>query len=140
MPLKGFASLCERNAREIVSRDKKNSQYHKAINSSGSEVSHYQIDGVVIKNGNRCDFLLINETSKNAYLIELKGSDLTKAARQLEATANALHAELAQYQLQYRIIANKCKTQEIQSSAYRKYMIRWKSRLVQKTGVMEEKI
>lgn len=122
------------------SRDKGNPQYHKANNVSNSEVTHYQIDGKVIKTGDRCDYLLMNETSKTAYLIELKGSDLVKAASQLEATENALRSQLVEYQLQYRIVANKCKTQEIHSSAYRKYQIRWKSRLLQKTGYIEEKI
>lgn len=55
-------------------------------------------------------------------------------------TENALRSQLVEYQLQYRIVANKCKTQEIHSSAYRKYQIRWKSRLLQKTGYIEEKI
>ena len=126
MPLNGFISLCGKNAKQIVSRDKGNPQY--------------QIDGEVIKTGDRCDYLLMNETSKTAYLIELKGSDLVKAASQLEATENALRSQLVEYQLQYRIVANKCKTQEIHSSAYRKYQIRWKSRLLQKTGYIEEKI
>ena len=93
-----------------------------------------------LQTGDRCDYLLMNETSKTAYLIELKGSDLVKAASQLEATENALRSQLVEYQLQYRIVANKCKTQEIHSSAYRKYQIRWKSRLLQKTGYIEEKI
>ena len=137
MPLNGFTSLCSKNAKQIVSRDKGNPQYHKANNVSNSEVTHYQIDGKVIKTGDRCDYLLMNETSKTAYLIELKGSDLVKAASQLEATENALRSQLVEYQLQYRIVANKCKTQEIHSSAYRKYQIRWKSRLLQKTGYIE---
>ena len=128
MPLNGFISLCGKNAKQIVSRDKGNPQYHKANNVSNSEVTHYQIDGKVIKTGDRCDYLLMNETSKTAYLIELKG------------TENALRSQLVEYQLQYRIVANKCKTQEIHSSAYRKYQIRWKSRLLQKTGYIEEKI
>lgn len=55
-------------------------------------------------------------------------------------TENALRSQLVEYQLQFRIVANKCKTQEIHSSAYRKYQIRWKSRLLQKTGYIEEKI
>ena len=38
------------------------------------------------------------------------------------------------------IVANKCKTQEIHSSAYRKYQIRWKGRFIQKTGFIEENI
>ena len=94
MPLNGFTSLCSKNAKQIVSRDKGNPQYHKANNVSNSEVTHYQIDGKVIKTGDRCDYLLMNETSKTAYLIELKGSDLVKAASQLEATENALRSQL----------------------------------------------
>lgn len=109
MPLNGFTSLCSKNAKQIVSRDKGNPQYHKANNVSNSEVTHYQIDGKVIKTGDRCDYLLMNETSKTAYLIELKGSDLVKAASQLEATENALRSQLVEYQLQYRIVANNVK-------------------------------
>ena len=140
MPIKGFESLCEENAAQIVSRDKGNPQYHRGINSKRVNVSHYKIDGVVIKNGSRCDYLLMNEKYKKAYLIELKGSDLVKAAQQLEATENTLRQELSDYQLQYRIIANKCRTQEIHSSAYRKYQMRWKGKLLQKTGYIEETI
>ena len=140
MPLKNFNSLCDKNAPQIVSRDKKNPQYHKGNNTSREEVTHYQIDGVVIKTGNKCDYLLINETKKVAYLIELKGSDLVKATQQLEATEKLLKRELSNYKLQYRIVANKCKTQEIHSSAYRKYQMQWKKNLLQKTGFIEENI
>ena len=140
MPLKNFNSLCDKNAPQIVSRDKKNPQCHKRNNTSREEVTHYQIDGVVIKTGNKCDYLLINETKKVAYLIELKGSDLVKAAQQLESTEIFLKKELSDYKLQYRIVANKCKTQEIHSSAYRKYQMQWKKNLLQKTGFIEENI
>ncbi len=140
MPLRGFESLCSENAAQIVSRDKKNPQYHRGINIDKAYVTHYKIDGVVLKTGSRCDYLLINEKKRTAYLIELKGSDLVKAAEQLENTERALQKELSDYELRYRIVANKCKTQEIQSSAYRKYQIRWKGRLRQGTGFMEENI
>lgn len=138
MPLKGFASICGRNADKIVSRDKGNPQYHKGINIDKAFVTHYKIDGIVIKTGSRCDYLLINEEKRTAYLIELKGSDLVKAAEQLEATEDVLRQELSDYKLQYQIVANKCKTQDIRSSAYRKYQLRWKGRLIQKTGFIEE--
>ncbi len=113
---------------------------HKGINDEKLYVTHYKIDGAVIKDGSKCDYLLMNETRKIAYLIELKGSDLVKAAKQLEATEKALGQELSGYKLQYRIVANKCKTQEIHSSEYRKYQQRWKGRLIQKTGFIEERI
>lgn len=140
MPLEGFRSLCSENAAQIVSKDKGNPQYHRGINAGKQYVTHYKIDGVVIKAGSRCDYLLMNEEARIAYLIELKGSDLVKAAEQLEATENVLRRELSTYKLQYRIVANKCKTQEIHSSAYRKYQIKWKGKLIQKTGFIEEKI
>ncbi len=140
MPLKNHTSICRKNALQIISRDQRNTQYHKGINSRNAYVTHYKIDGNVIKSGSRCDYLLINEDTLTAYLIELKGSDLVKAAEQIEATESTLAKELSVYRLQYRIVANKCKTQEIHSSAYRKYQLRWKGRLIQKTGCIEEKI
>lgn len=140
MPLVGFESICSRNAAQIVSKDKGNPQYHKGINNGKVYVSHYKVDGVVIKSGNRCDYLLMNEAARTAYLIELKGSDLVKAAKQLEATEKALTQQLADYSLQYRIVANKCRTQEIRSSEYRKYQLRWKKKLMLRTGYIEEDI
>ena len=140
MPLAGFESICSRDAAQIVSRDRGNPQYHKGINSGRVYVSHYKIDGVVIKSGNRCDYLLMNEAARIAYLIELKGSDLVKAAKQLEATEKTLMQQLSGYSLQYRIVANKCRTQEIRSSEYRKYQLRWNKRLVLRTGYIEEDI
>lgn len=140
MPLQNFESLCNKHASQIVSRDKKNPQYHKAINREKAYVTHYRIDGVVIKTGDRCDFLLLNEEKRVAYLIELKGSDLAEAAKQLEATEEALKQNLVGYHLQYRIVANKCKTQEIYSTTYKKYRMRWKERLIQRTGYIEENI
>lgn len=138
MPLKNHSSLCSKNAAQIISKDKGNPQYHKGLNSKNAYVTHYKIDGNVIKSGSRCDYLLINEDTLTAYLIELKGSDLVKAAQQLEATESALARELSGYSIQYRIVANKCKTQEIYSSAYRKYQLRWNKQLIQKTGCIEE--
>lgn len=136
----GYKSLCSTNAGQIISRDKRNPQYHKGINVAKNHVTHYKIDGIVIDSGNRCDYLLINEEKQNAYLIELKGSDLVKAAVQLESTEKILKADLSDYSIYYRIVANKCKTQKIRSSAYRKYQIHWKGKLIQKTGFIEENI
>ena len=140
MALKGLESLCSPRASQIISRDKGNPQYHKGNNPSGAYVTHYKIDGTVIKEGNRCDYLLINEEKRMSYLIELKGSDLVKAVQQLETTERNLKQEISAYNLQYRIVAHKCKMQEIRSSAYRKYQLRWKGKLVQKTGFIEENI
>lgn len=41
MPLKDFPSLCSKNAVQIVSKDKKNPQYHKGLNPRKAYVTQY---------------------------------------------------------------------------------------------------
>lgn len=146
MPLNGYTSLCESHAPIIKSKDHGNPQTHYAHNRQRKYVTHYQIDGVVIRDGNKCDYLVINEETLKAYLIELKGSDMCKAALQLDETAQKLSSQLSVYTLNFRIVANKCKTQEISSSAFNKYKIDWKKRygksstLKYESGEMHEDI
>ncbi|MDE7298085.1 MAG: hypothetical protein K2N94_04560, partial [Lachnospiraceae bacterium] len=90
MPLEGYSSDCERNAARIVSRDKRSTRHHCGINKARAYVTHYRIDGIVVSEGKKCDFLLMNEDRKVAYLIEIKGDDLSEAAKQLAATEEAL--------------------------------------------------
>ena len=103
-------------------------------------MTHYVIDGYVLTEGIRCDFLLINEDTSIAYLIELKGSDLVKAARQLENTEQALQQQLAQYQIMYRIIMRKSSTHAIHSSAFRSFQARKGKQLVCRNNEYEENI
>lgn len=139
MPLGNHRSICAQYAQIIVSKDVGNRK-HIGLNPAHRCVTHYKIDGVIITTGSRCDFVLINESDKIAYLIELKGSKLSDAARQLEATENTLKNNLNQYALRYRIVSSRSKTQQIESADFKKYRERWKSRLVYKTNEIEEKI
>ena len=140
MPLNGFKSECDGRAPKIVSKDNRNPQKHIALNVDRNKVNHYSIDGNVICSGNRCDYLLMNEDKMDAYLIELKGSDLCHAAKQLEETENILKRKLEEYNIYYRIVANKCKTQEIETSEFKKYKKRWKNKLKYKSISFEENI
>lgn len=140
MPLNGYVSLCKNRAPIITSKDKGGSRTHIGYNRKSARVTHYQIDGVVITQGNKCDYLLINEDTCTAYLIELKGSDLCWAAVQLASTEKALAPQLAGYSLCYRIVASKCKTQEIESAKFKKYRLRWKDSLKYRTEQLEDDI
>ena len=121
MPLVGFPSLCEEHQKNIVSRDYGTKRKHTAVNPNGiCYVTQYNIDGVVIRTGKRCDFLVINEDKKDAYLIELKGSDVEKAAEQLVETEKALSKELRSYTKHYRIVCTRCRTHAINSTKYKK--------------------
>ena len=140
MPLAHFQSLCDPQAKIVTSVDRGNPRAkHVAYNSGGKNVTHYKMDGVVFK-GNSCDFLLFNETDRIAFMIELKGSDLTKAAEQLETTEKRLGPALSGYRRRYRIAANKCRTHQIQDSKFLKYKVRWGASLKYASGVLEEVI
>ena len=140
MPLNGFDSICKERQGIIVSKDSGNRVKHIANNVNLNRVTHYRIDGFVITEGNRCDYLLINEDSKVAYLIELKGSDLQKAAIQLESTEKTLQRELHQYELKYRIVASRAKTHAIESVTFRRFKARKGLALVYSTNQIEETI
>ena len=142
LPLNGFQSLRDDHAQTIVSRDHGNPQRHIATNAGGrSFVTHYKVDGVIIKTGNRCDFLLINEDTRIVYLIELKGSDLSKAALQLEETEKALKLQLEKYHsIQYRIVANRCNVHQIRNTNFNKYIVKWGANLRYASRVFPENI
>ena len=143
MPLNGYQSLCKDHQEKIVCRDKGESRIYRALNLDGCRVTQYQIDGCVIREASmRCDILLMNEDKRNAYLIELKGSDIEHAIEQLEATAQRLHNELKPYRVKYRLVHSRAKTHAINSTRFKKFCQRHSQRgeFIHKEGVLEEKI
>ena len=142
MPLKGHQSICEPRQKIIVSKDKRESRRHIANNVNNNLVSHYQIDGVVIISEKKCDFLLINEESMIAYLIELKGKNISDAIDQLENTERVLKSELSIYKLKYRIITNGTSTHNLTSLKYKKFIEKRPGRdtVKPKTWIFEEDI
>lgn len=112
MKLKDYQSLCKLNQRIIVSKDKKNSQKHIAYNNDRDEVYQYNVDGNIIREGIRCDFLLMNKTKQHIYYIELKGSDIVHALAQIDATEKALKQRFKEEisscnKVSYRIVLNR---------------------------------
>ncbi|MCL2016568.1 MAG: hypothetical protein FWG68_10020 [Defluviitaleaceae bacterium] len=140
MPLPKFKSLCEEKQKEIVSRDKGSRIEHRAINAKQAFVTHYKIDGEVIKCGLRCDFLIMNEDAHTAYLIELKNSDLSHAAEQLINTKIVLENELKGYNLHFRAILSKVVTAEARSTSVKKLMRESKGQFKYESRRMTEPI
>ena len=113
---------CEKNQKIIVSRDKGSSCQHRAINDKC------------------CDYLVLNDSAKSAYFIELKGSDIRTAVSQLEVTERRFRAELKGYAMFYRIIAKKMRTHELKSNTVRKFQDKYGAKLQYATEKMEERI
>lgn len=103
---------------------KENHCEHRAINDSRDYVNHIKIDGKVIPKDyratKRIDFLLLNETKKTAYFIELKGSHIKDAFEQLEVTDTHLKPLLEEYAVQWRIIYHS-RTARLHTNEVNKY-------------------
>lgn len=134
-----FDSLCEKRQKEIVSRDRGSPCEHRAANSGGNLVRQYKIDGVVIKDGIKCDFLLLNDEKKTAYYIELKGSDILKAIQQVEETARRLGRQLLNYTQLYRIVY-RTGTLDLHSGKVTEWKARNRGKQIIRSSRLEEAI
>ena len=140
MPLNGYRSMCEEHQRMIVSSEQ--GRQHRANNPGACFVTQYRIDGEVIRDGLRCDYLLMNEDKSDAYLIELKGTDIEHAVDQLESAAQILRQALQSYHVKYRLVHTKARTHAIHGTKFKKFCQRHgkPGEFIHKENVLEESI
>lgn len=139
MLLDDSKSICEERQKIIVSEE--NSRKYTAYNVDKNLVRHFKIDGGIVPTSSsmpRCDYLVINLEKKNAYPIELKGTDVKHAVDQIRSTITYLGGELNSYTILPRIIY-KSNTHGIRDSKVRSFIMDYK-RCVLKTNTYEEKI
>lgn len=134
-------SICEKRQKIVVSKDDRQSRVHRAINPQQKyDLRHYKLDGNLIKYQTCCDFLLLNDSLKKAYFIELKGENIDEAVEQLESTALKLRSELKDYICLYRIVSSRVPTHKVHSTKYRKFQEKCGARLITKSRKMEEEL
>lgn len=134
-------SLCEKNQKLVVSRDKGASREHRAENPQGQcDLRHYRLDGDLVQHKKCCDYLLVNDSKKKAYLIELKGGNIDVAVEQLEAGERFCEEDLKEYIFFYRIVCSKAKTHKIESIKVRKFKEKKLSRVIIKENRLTEKL
>lgn len=134
-------SKCGEYQKIIVSRDTGNKREHRAINSNGKhKVRQYKLDGDIVKQRKSCDFLVLNDSVKKAYYIELKGENIDEAIPQLESAVQICSQELRQYDVFYRIVCSKIRTHKINSNKFRKFQAKVGRKLQYSSVRMEENI
>lgn len=113
--LSDYENLCtEERQKIIVSQDHRSQCQHRAQNivrqnNLRSIVRQYKVDGNIIKEGNKCDYIILNDDLKTVYLIELKGHDIHHAIKQLEDTLKIMKDNLHDYTFFLRIVyTGKC--------------------------------
>lgn len=137
MLLKPNQSICGKNDKRIVSKDIKTKTRHISINEKLYNVRQYQLDGVIIKNEKTCDYLILNDDTKKAFFIELKGRNITEAIPQFEGAIAKLKSEIYDYSLFFRIIASKSKTHEIRDSKVLKFKKKYKELVIKNIELIE---
>ena len=139
MLLTNDKSKCQKNQKIIVSKDKGTSREHRANNPEGKyDVRQYKLDGEVVKQKKCCDFLVLNDSLKKAYYIELKGSNIDEAIPQLQEAVKMCSIELPEYQVLYRIVCSKVLTHKVRSNAFRKFEAKIGDALKYKSNILEE--
>lgn len=139
MYLTAEKSLCKKRQAKVVSKDKKQTRIHRAINPGKKfELRHYRLDGEIVENETCCDFLLINDSTQKAYFIELKGKNIDQAISQLEAGKKKFESELHGYSFYFRIVCSKAPTHKVRSTEFRKFQEKYGIRLQMKERELEE--
>ncbi|MTJ18808.1 MULTISPECIES: hypothetical protein [unclassified Dolichospermum] len=114
----------------IVVRDSGNKQEYRVTNNNGKEICKIKVDGCLIKESERCDYLILSCEDKSAFFVELKGHDLQKALSQIDSSINKLMTEIKEFKIYARIVLNRNPTPDINSSIE----IKLKKRLKQQNG------
>lgn len=145
MRLSDFESECDKYQRIIVSQDPGSKPKHIAENNDISEVYQYRVDGYLIQEGKRCDYLLLNKDKFSVYYIELKGSDLETAVEQIETSESELKRRFREdleiyVEAYYRVILNKVCTHQLDSNKIKRFKKAHLNRYIFKTIEYRETI
>jgi len=80
---------------------------YRAENPRQRRILRYRVDGQMVTDGERCDFLMGVPQLNGVYLIELKGANLKKTASQILATLRSLENRIAPYRWHARVVVSR---------------------------------
>jgi hypothetical protein len=86
---------------------KENNRRLRINNPGRQQIRRVHVDGCVITDGVRCDYLIIGQDNSE-YFVELKGSDIEHAVKQLETTINRIGAKVKGIQRYSIVVSSRC--------------------------------
>lgn len=108
------ATTCSTN-RIIVLTEKRST--YRVENQSQKLICKTLVDGGYVVNTDErcCDYLVVDCPDKNAYLVELKGSNIRHAAKQIKEALRILKPCLVDHSCFARIVPTKVNSPDIQN-------------------------
>ncbi|ACK72489.1 hypothetical protein PCC7424_4118 [Gloeothece citriformis PCC 7424] len=104
------------NRKEIVARDKGEKREYRIINKDSKKFCKVRVDGCLLTEGEKCDYLILNCTDLLAILVELKGSDTLKALGQIDTSITKCQNYLLDFTIYARIVTSKVNTPDLRST------------------------
>lgn len=139
-PQKQCLEFCDDRA--IIKAEEKKKQFI-GKNKTHKLFSKFRVDNCLIKEGRKCDFLILDCEEQKAYFIELKGKDLLSALEQIDYSIDVLFRYLGNYRVNARIVLSKVNVPNLRSTEYIKLekKIKWlKGNVLVKDRVLEENL
>ena len=103
------------NRSKIVLKDKKEPRQYLGNNVDKKRVIAYRVDGGIIKDGGKCDFVLCMRDTGILYFVELKGGDYSKALFQVRTTIDSLVIKpvIDTFEVHARVVLSKARIPNI---------------------------
>jgi len=136
-------SKCNNATKNNIISVSENRRKFIILNNSKFLVNEVKVDGCYILNGAKCDFLfeVINSKLEEVFYVELKGSDISHAVEQLEATilkCLSIHKDISR---KCFIVASKFPKSGTSSQVMKKkFLSKNKIQLLIDTNIKEIKI
>ncbi|MBR6012758.1 MAG: hypothetical protein IK062_03120 [Selenomonadaceae bacterium] len=137
--LLNFPTYCTEKQKEIHSKE--NNSEHIAVNKDNDFVRQIKVDGDILPaktRERRADYLVLDETKKTAYLIELKGSHIKSAFVQLENTDKNLAEALKEHKIYWRVVCGS-RTANLKNNEVKKYQ-KTHPQLIIRRSILRENI
>ena len=134
-------TICNEFSQNKVISVEENKRVFRVVNSSAKNINKVKVDGCYISSSTKCDWLfeiLENEAIKNIFYVELKGSDISHAIVQLEATIKHCKQIHGTHKRESYIVASKFPKAGTSSQVYKKnFLAKHKIQLFIDTNIKE---
>lgn len=131
-------SPCKSGRLPIVSVSEKGCEY-QGKNDDRNVIRLFHIDGYIIEgtSGKKCDYLILNDTNRKVFYIELKGTDIKKATEQLDNAIKEINSSIG-YEVYPRIVFKGSATHALRDSKIINWKKSWKGKaVIQRTPMIE---